>query len=240
MIEPLNKDLYELTQTPGQSYFAATNNFYNGVSNNPLFNIEFSTTDNLGNTGGFFKIDLINRPQNNIVSQFLTDYYGKVEIINLQNIFGQIFDLICGAVSIQMNLSSQQLEVKGKYQLLLQRVLGLCFDDRNEIDVSGIAKVSPTQDVDASFFQFNEIDLREIDYTIENLRRGVVEFQDCDNIKLPVNNEEITNQILLVLSANTAGEYMKRKEMEKSVEQEKKVEAGLTSGPPSEYNPKDL
>lgn len=205
---PLNKDLYELTQTPRQSYFAATSNFYNGVSNNPLFNIEFSTTDNLGNTGGFFKIDLINRPQNNIVSQFLTDYYGKVEIINLQNIFGQIFDLICGAVSIQMNLSSQQLEVKGKYQLLLQRVLGLCFDDRNEIDVSGIAKVSPTQDVDASFFQFNEIDLREIDYTIENLRRGVVEFQDCDNIKLPVNNEEITNQILLVLSANTAGEIL--------------------------------
>lgn len=205
---PFNKDLYELTQTPGQSYFTTTGNFFDGVSNQPLFDIQFVTIDNLGNTGGFFKIDLINRPQNNVVSQFLTDYYGKLDIVDLQNVFGQIFDLLCGSVSIQMNLSSQQLEVKGKYQLLLQRVLGLCFDNRQEIDVSGIAKVSPTQDVDASFFQYNEIDLREIDYTIENLRRGVVEFQDCDNIKLPVNNEEITNQILLVLSANTAGEIL--------------------------------
>jgi flagellar biosynthesis chaperone FliJ len=205
---PFNKDLHELTQTPGQTYLDATGDFYNGVSGQPLFNIEFTTTDNLGNPGGFFKIDLINRPQSNIVSQFFTDYYGKLELVNLQNIFGQIFDAICGAVSIEMNLSSQQLEVKGKYQLLLQRVLGLCFDQRQEIDVSGIAKVSPTQDVDASFFQFNEIDLREIDYTIENLRKGVVEFQDCDNVKLPVNNEEITNQILSVLSANTSGEIL--------------------------------
>jgi len=205
---PFNKDLYELTQTPGQSYFTTTGQFFEGVSAQPLFNVQFTTTDNLGNTGGFYKIDLINRPQNNVVSQFLTDYYGKLEIVDLQNVFGQIFDSICGSLSIQMNLSSQQLELKGKYQLLLQRVLGLCFDDRNEIDVSGIAKVSPTQDVDPSFFQFNEIDLREIDYTIENLRKGVVEFQDCDNIKLPVNNEEITNQILLVLSANTAGEIL--------------------------------
>jgi len=48
------------------------------------------------------------------------------------------------------------------------------------------------------------------------------------------------NVLVPAAAIGTAGEYMKRKEMEKSIEQEKKVEDGLTSGPPSEYNPKDL
>ena len=48
------------------------------------------------------------------------------------------------------------------------------------------------------------------------------------------------NVLVPAAAIGTAGEYMKRKEMEKSIEQEKKVEAGLSSGPPSEYNPNDL
>lgn len=206
---PLNKELYALTQDAGIPYSQKKGNVYRGVSNQPLFNIEFVTQDDLGNPGNFFKVDLVNRLDNkNIVSQFLVDYYGTLEIVNLQNLFGQIFDAVCGAVSIQANLSSKQLEVKTKFQLLIERVLGLCFDNRQEIDVSGISKVSPTQDVDASFFEFTEIDLREIDNVIDNIGNGVVEFEDCDNIKLPVNNEQIISEILNVLSATTSEEVL--------------------------------
>jgi hypothetical protein len=207
--EPFNKDLYALTQTPGQSYLSTTGNFYNGVSNQSLFNVEYTTTDNLGNQGNFYKVDLINRLNGkNVISQFLTDYYSTLEVVNLQNLLGQIFDIICGSVSIQSNLSSQQLEIKTKWQLLIERVLGLCFDNREEIDVSGISKISPTQNVDSSFFEFSDIDLREIDYTIDNLKKGVVEFQDCSNVKLPVNNEQINSEILNILNASTPDEIL--------------------------------
>jgi hypothetical protein len=207
--EPFNKDLYALTQTPGQSYLSTTGNFYNGLSNQALFNVEYTTIDNLGNQGTFYKVDLINRLNGkNVISQFLTDYYSTLEVVNLPNLFGQIFDVLCGSLSIQSNLSSQQLETKTKWQLLIERVLGLCFDNREEIDVSGISKISPTQNVDSSFFEFSDIDLREIDYTIDNLRKGVVEFQDCSNVKLPVNNEQINSEILNVLNASTPDEIL--------------------------------
>jgi hypothetical protein len=44
----------------------------------------------------------------------------------------------------------------------------LCFDDRREIDVSGVAKVAELDGVDDSFFELNEIDLRNIDSEISN------------------------------------------------------------------------
>ena len=206
---PFNKELHSLTQDVGVPYSTKKGNVYRGVSNQSLFNIEFVLSDDRGNVGEFYKVDLVNRLDNkNIVSQFLTDYYGTLEIVNLQNLFGQIFDLLCGAVSVQANLSSKQLEVKTKFQLLIERVLGLCFDNRQEIDVSGVSKVSPTQDVDTSFYEFTEIDLRNIDNIIDNIGNGVVEFEDCDNIKLPVNNEQIISQISNVLSATTSDEIL--------------------------------
>jgi len=206
---PFNKELYSLIQDGGVSYSTKKGNVYRGVSNQGLFDIEFVTQDNQGNPGEFFKIDVVNRLDNkNIVSQFLIDYYGTLEIVNLQNLFGQIFDLICGAVSIQTNLSSKQIEEKTKFQLIIERVLGLCFDNREEIDVSGISKVSSTQNVDVSFYEFSEIDLRNIDNIINNIQNGVVEFEDCNNVKLPVNNEQIISQISNVLSATTSDEIL--------------------------------
>ena len=40
--------------------------------------------------------------------------------------------------------------------------MGLCFDNRKEIDVSGIAKLAELDDIDESFFEFTDIDLRNI------------------------------------------------------------------------------
>ena len=50
--------------------------------------------------------------------------------------------------------------------------MGLCFDNKAEIDVSGIAKVSELDGVDDSFFEFTEIDLRIIDQTISDIKLG--------------------------------------------------------------------
>ncbi len=80
--------------------------------------------------------------------------------------------------------------------LLVQRILGLCFDDRQEIDVSGVAKIAELDGVDDSFFELNEIDLRNIEVEISNIQNGIMEFQDCDNLKLPVDSQVLVDQLI--------------------------------------------
>jgi hypothetical protein len=72
----------------------------------------------------------------------------------------------------------------------------LCFDDRREIDVSGVAKVAELDGVDDSFFELNEIDLRNIEVEISNVQNGIMEFEDCDNIKLPVNSQVLVDELI--------------------------------------------
>jgi sulfur carrier protein ThiS len=72
----------------------------------------------------------------------------------------------------------------------------LCFDDRREIDVSGVAKVAELDGVDDSFFELNEIDLRNIDVDISNIQNGIMEFEDCDNIKLPVDSQVLIDELI--------------------------------------------
>jgi hypothetical protein len=102
---------------------------------------------------------------------------------------------LCGAISIERGDGKIDLGDFQKVLLILQRVLGLCFDKTKEIDVSGSAKLSESDSIDESFFEFTEIDLRIIDQTISDIKLGVVEFEECDTVKLPVNTGDILTAI---------------------------------------------
>ena len=78
---------------------------------------------------------------------------------------------------------------------MLQRIFGLCFDSVKEIDVSGQAKVSDSDGIDESFFEFTEIDLRNIDQRISNIKKGVIQFEDCNNVDLPVNSQSLLESL---------------------------------------------
>jgi hypothetical protein len=105
-------------------------------------------------------------------------------------------DLMTGAFSFQMNIGIGEIDVKNKFALLLQRILGLCFDSKKEIDVTGNSKIAELDGVDESFFEFTDIDLRFIDEQITNIKHGVVEFEDCGNVKLPVDTRGILDDLL--------------------------------------------
>jgi hypothetical protein len=102
-----------------------------------------------------------------------------------------IMEALSGSASIKANAGIGQIGDQTKFGAIVQRILGLCFDNRKEIDVSGIAKLADLDGVDESFFEFNEIDLRKIEQTITNIKNGVIEFEGCDNIKVPVNANAI-------------------------------------------------
>jgi len=73
----------------------------------------------------------------------------------------------------------------------MQRILGLCYDSNKEIDVSGVSKLSENDNIDNSFFEFTDLDLRIIEQKTSDIKRGVIEFQDCDMVKEPLNVEAL-------------------------------------------------
>jgi hypothetical protein len=169
---------------------------YNGGSGQKLFDITYVQQDNNSITGDFYKIDLVNKPTGNTVGSFLSDYYKAINLVDNNNLFAQLMDQISGAVSFDAKLGYGELDEKNKFILLLQRILGLCFDNRKEIDVSGNAKVAELDGVDESFFEFTDIDLRYLDDLISNIQNGVVEFEDCENVKFPVNTAAVMDSLL--------------------------------------------
>jgi hypothetical protein len=96
-------------------------------------------------------------------------------------------------ISITIGPGDFKLEDTLKFQKILQRILGLCFDNDTEIDVSGVGKLDQLDQVDDQIFTMDEIDNLEIENKIKNILSGVVEFQDCGQIQLPISSPTILN-----------------------------------------------
>ena len=200
---PMNKQLYTLmTQNnQGRSFSDINGQNYLGKSGQNLFDVQYSNTNNFGVTGDYYRVILLNRQNDsgnvgNQVGEFLSDYYSSIKLVDNVDITANLINLISGAVSINLQAGFGQLEQSTKFELLIQRILGLCFDNRREIDVSGVAKIAELDGVDDSFYELTEVDLRNIQVKISNIQNGVMEFEDCNNIKLPVDSESLISQLI--------------------------------------------
>ena len=188
----MNRELYSRIQS-GQPFNLDHGTNYVGQSGQDLFDIQYVEVDNTGQSGPWFKVDTKPR-DNNKVGEYISDYYKTIKMSDTHNIMNSIMDSLCGAVSYSSNLGVGQVQDQTKADIILQRILGLCFENKTEIDVSGIAKVSEINGpLDDSFFEFTEIDLRNIDLKVQNVMNGVVEFVECGEVKLPVDNNSVIN-----------------------------------------------
>lgn len=200
---PMNKMLNELMQNDnqGRSFNDIIGKFFQGESTQPLFDVIYSKVNDVGVSGDYFRTVLLDREEGvanvaNTVGQFINDYYSSIKLVEPANITARLTNLLTGAVDMQAKLSYKELDNNSKFMLLVQRILGLCFDSRQSIDVSGVAKVAELDGIDESFYKLNEVDLRNIEIQISNIQNGLVEYVDCGNVKLPVDYENLTNQLV--------------------------------------------
>jgi hypothetical protein len=207
---PMNKQLYQLTTTSniGRSYSTINGKNYNGKSGQNLFDVQYTQTNNFGVTGDYYRVLLIDRQDGkgqitNNVGEFLSDYYSTIKLVDPVDIGAQLVNLTSGALSTQANLGFAQLQNQSEFEIILQRILGLCFDNRREIDVSGVAKVAELDGVDDNFFKLTEVDLRNIQVKITNVQNGVMEFEDCNNVKLPVDYAVLVDQLINFRNSQT-------------------------------------
>jgi len=204
---PMNKQLFDLmTQdNEGRSYSQINGKYYLGKSDQPLYDLQYTKTNSFGVTGDYLRVFLIDREEvdeqgntvkANNVGQFISDYYSTIKLVDTVDIGAQIVNLISGAIDYDAQIGVGQLDDQSKFALIAQRILGLCFDNRTEIDVSGVSKIAELDGVDDSFFELNEIDLRNIEVQISNVQNGVMEFEDCGNIKLPVDSTVLMDELI--------------------------------------------
>jgi len=204
---PFNKmlNLSMDSSNTNKNYTQIYNNFYNGESGQFLLDVQYTKTNDLGVTGDFFRVFLIDRNgssssninlSGNTIKQFLVDYYSTIKIVELPSIIASLMNYLSNFVSIKAGFSYKRLSDESKMERIIQRILGLCNDSRREIDVSGVAKIPELDGVDESFFEFTEVDLRQIDDKINNIQLGIVKLESCGEVQLPVNADEITQQIL--------------------------------------------
>ena len=203
---PMNKEFNTRLTGPNysNSYKGQYGKYYKGVSGQDLFDFQYSETNQFGVNQPCYRVALISKVNptatitggtENKVVDFLEDYYATIKLFDSVDFTANLINLLSGAITMKANLGADEIEKQSQFQLFLQRILGLCFDSRREIDVSGVSKVAELDGVDESFFELTEVDLRNIDITISNIQNGVVEFEDCGNVKLPVDFETLINEL---------------------------------------------
>ena len=191
----MNKELYQRIQNINQQFSVQYSSNYQGKSLQDLFDIEYTELDNNGVSGNYFKVTPKQRVSGQKIKEFVKDYYQSIEIIDFKNIFANLMNILTGAISIEKGDGKNDLGDFYKVSLVIQRILGLCFDGNKEIDVSGSAKISENDNIDDSFFEFDELETLFIDQSVSDVLNGVVEFEECLTIKLPVDTTAIVTAI---------------------------------------------
>ena len=77
--------------------------------------------------------------------------------------------------------------VMGKNLADRSQTTGLAALNQRGMALAGVSKLSENDNIDNSFFEFTDLDLRIIEQKTSDIKRGVIEFQDCDTVKETLN-----------------------------------------------------
>jgi len=196
----MNRQMYDRTQNLNQSYASVAGNNYLGTSQQNLFDITYvdSYIDPITTQpvqGSFFKVDLKPRQNFPTIDEFLNDYYSTIDVLDYKTFFTNLVDYVTGAISFGRGDGKLKLGSIQKTLIIMQRILGLCSDNNKEIEVGGTSKISEIDNIDESFYEFNDIDLRFIDQITSDIKLGVIEFEECDNVKVPMNLDAVLDAL---------------------------------------------
>lgn len=186
-----NRELYNRLQNPGKSYKDEYNVNFLGSTAQELFNITYVKDPiPVGKPqlyGDYYKVELSPRVSGEKVVDFLNDYYNTIDILNFNELYSNVLNLLTGSINIKLKTGEDDLRSQTKFEKILQRILGLCFDNRQEIDVSGSGKLDPLDQIDDSFFVLSPKEMVEVENKVKNVLESVVQYRDCGTLLLPVN-----------------------------------------------------
>ena len=182
-----NRELYNRLQNPGKSYKEEYNVNFLGATNQELFNITYVKDPTPQLIGDYYKVELSPRVSGEKVVDFLNDYLNSIDILNFNELYSNVLNLLTGSINIKLKTGEDDLRSQTEFEKILQRILGLCFDNKQEIDVSGSGKLDSLDQIDDSFFVLSPQEMVEVENKVKNVLESVVQYRDCGTLLLPVN-----------------------------------------------------
>jgi hypothetical protein len=172
-----NKELYNRLQNPGKSYKDEYNTNFLGVTAQELFNITYVKdpipVDKPQLYGDYYKVELSPRVSGVKIVDFLNDYYNSIDILNFNELYSNVLNLLTGSVSMKLKTGEDDLRKQTEFEKILQRILGLCFDNKQEIDVSGSGKLDALDQIDDSFFVLSPKEMVEVENKVKKVLENV-------------------------------------------------------------------
>ena len=116
-----------------------------------------------------------------------------------------------GFLSIQADLSGPEVEFKGNFGALLNKLLNVCGDEGDgsfggSINSSGVGHLSEDggdEDID-KFFEFGDQDLRNLNEDVNLKLKGLIKFVTCNDIEGEINIDEMNNAIDSLLNESNS------------------------------------
>ena len=202
----MDREIYKRLQNINIPYSVQLGGDYKGGSGQDLFDFEyvqFYPSVLPTNFGDYIKVTL--KPQLNSrtsVTDFLRDYYSSIEVFDFNVLTANIFNYLSGNLDFSLKKSSVEIEQSSWFLKVMKRLMGICDDPTKKIDVSGTAKLSDEDFIDDSFFDITPSDRKSLDVIVNNILNGVMEFESCEGVKLPVNEQGIINILDDVINQN--------------------------------------
>ena len=205
----MNRELYNRLISP-QSFQQQYGQSYIGASSAQLMDIQYvdnyvNPVTNLPEYGDFFKITLLNQVSGKTkVSDFLRDYFMSIDVFSLDSLIQNVLSELFGAIDFAMGKPLEDLTEIAKFIKFMKRIMGICSDPAKKIDISGSGKFSDLDLIDDSFFEISPQELRIIEEKGEKTVNGLVTFEDCDSVNLPLNVQATTQILDDVIKENKA------------------------------------
>ena len=207
-----NKELYGRLENP------STQQDYFGFSGSRLFTMEFDGldsylirpvgVDNTFSDNNISDFSCGGAETDRKVTDFLRDYFDSVKLFEKHNFLAQIFEVLMGSLSVQIDRSGTEVELDGKFAEIIKRILGMCGDDEDgsdggEISTSATAHLTDTYEgEEEDFFAFGPQDLLNLEDETSLKVKGLLRFASCDNIETGINIDQLNEDINGILSEN--------------------------------------
>lgn len=186
-----NRELYNRIQKGGETMSKQYGTKFLGPTGQPLFDISYVTKDNNNIDGEFFKVELEKRYTGNKVVEFVGEYYSSIDIVSIKEVYTNVLNALTNSIDFSKSFVDNDKREQTKLEIVIQRILGMCWDNKEEIDVSGVGKLDSQDQIDENLDEFDDLDNLIIDQRVKNFLSGVVEYQDCGNIQLPVTSNSL-------------------------------------------------
>jgi len=217
---PLNRLLRDITFNAGASFStpSPTQTVY-GASGRPLFDITASSSifaikpyyktggavanyrsAPTGAIGGATKFTFI---------EFLKDYFGNIQLVEVQNLLGAVMEIISGFMSVRnKNFSVEDLLGLQEFMAGINNILESCDGMDMETSTDSMKFQSELYN-DDSFFEFSVEEKREISLEVTRKSQNVISLESCGKVDIPIDNDLVDAGVEEILAALNKEEQLK-------------------------------